>query len=483
LGAGDSLRGLVVTSARTGTLQPGTRYFSNQPARTVWQQSFVMFRNSRCFIHGILILSLLSFPTFSEAQLPDKPLSKKRSLTLADAKQIAFERNWDLLAAKAGIDAATAQLIATKEYPNPTLSFSVSKIGTHDSATTLGNGVWQRSYDTVAAVSQLVEIGGKRGNRQASAKAGVLTSRARFYDAKRSLEQGVTKAYVAALLAEENQRTLAESSRSLRHEADIAAARFKAGDISDADRRQIENNADTFELQARAAETAAIQARIAVEILLGVDQPAGNWTPTDSLEKLATSAPIAPQNTANGARPDVLAAETGLKGSEADLKLQKAIRIPDPTFSLLGEHEPPGGGPAVNTFGIGISFPLPLWNRNRGGIQSAQATVSQNEIALAKVKAQVAMDIADAEIAYNEASARLHHYQADIRPNAAKVRETIAFAYEKGGASLVDLLTAERDDNSIRLATSQAMADTANAAADLAAARNVLSKSELTALK
>jgi outer membrane protein, heavy metal efflux system len=442
-----------------------------------------MFRNSRHFFNGVLILSLLSFPAFSEVQLPDKPFSEKRSLTLADAKQIAFERNWDLLAAKAGIDAATAQLIVTKEYPNPTLFLSVSKIGTHDSATPLGNGVWQRSYDTVAAVSQLVEIGGKRGNRQASAKAEVLNSRARFYDTKRSLEQGVTKAYVAALLAEENRKTLAESARSLRHEADIATARFRAGDISDADRRQIENNADTFEMQAKAAETAAVQARIAVEILLGVDTPIGNWSPADSLERLAVAAPSVPQNTTNGARPDVLAAETALKGSEADLKLQKAMRIPDPTFSLLGEHEPPGGGPAVNTFGFGVSFPLPLWNRNKGGIKSAQATVSQNEIALAKAKAQVVMDIADAEAAYDEASSRLHHYRSDIRPNAAKVREAIAFAYEKGGASLVDLLTAERDDNSIRLATSQAMADTANAAADLTAARNVLSKSELTALK
>jgi outer membrane protein TolC len=55
----------------------------------------------------------------------------------------------------------------------------------------------------------------------------------------------------------------------------------------------------------------------------------------------------------------------------------------------------------------------------------------------------------------------------------------VAFAYEKGGASLVDLLDAERTDNDIRLATVQAISDTASAIADLLAARNVLTQTKL----
>src|SRR6202008_775062 len=96
-----------------------------------------------------------------------------------------------------------------------------------------------------------------------------------------------------------------------------------------------------------------------------------------------------------------------------------------------------------------------------------------------KVKAQVVADIANAEVAYQEAAGRLQRYLEQIRPKADKVRESIAFSYGKGGASLVDLLTAERDDNTVRLAAAQAMSDTASAAADLAAARNVLSETEL----
>ena len=400
--------------------------------------------------------------------------AQTNALTLADAKQIAFERNWDLLAAKSGIDSAQAQLIVAKEFPNPTASLSTAKIGNRESGTSLGNGLWERNYDSIAAVSQLIEIGGKRRDRQVSARAGVVGARARFFEARRSLEQGVTKAYVSALLADENARVLNESARMLRHETDIAQARLKAGDISDSDEKQIENNADTFELQAKSAEATAVQARIAVEILLGVGQPNGNWTPTDTLEQIVAAAPQVDGSKTNGARPDVLAAEADLNQSKSDLKLQKAMRIPDPTFTIGAEHNPPGGGPPVDTLLVGVSFPLPLWNFNRGEIKAAQATMTQNALALEKAKAQAASDIANAQVEYDEASERLQRYQNKILPKSQKVRESVAFAYEKGGSSLVDLLEAERADNDARLATAQAMSDTANAVADLKAATEAM---------
>lgn len=391
-------------------------------------------------------------------------------LSLSDARRIAFERNWDLLAARSGIDSATAQLIVAKEFPNPTLSWSTTKIDPRSNATTLGNGLTDRSYDSIFAINQLVEIGGKRRDRQAAAQAGIVSTQARFMDARRLLELGVTKAYIKALLAEENVRVLNESARSLRHEANIAEVRFNAGDISDADLKQIQNNADTFKLQARSAEALAVQARIAVEILMGEAEPKGNWTPTDSLNDLTLVPPPANPSRIDTVRADVLAAEADLRRSQLNLKLQEAMRVPDPTFIIEYEHEPPGP-PGPDTFGVGVSFPLPLWNWNRGNIKAAQATVDQAALALEKLKQQAAADIANAETAYKETFDRLLQYRNQIRPHAAKVRDAVAFAYEKGGASLVDLLTAERDDNNVRLATAQALSDAAGAAADLIAAR------------
>jgi cobalt-zinc-cadmium efflux system outer membrane protein len=412
------------------------------------------------------------------------PASTNAPLSLAQAREIAFEKNWDLLAARSGIDAAAAQLIVTKEFPNPTASWSTTKIGPHEAATTFGNGIWARSYDTVLAVNQLFEIAGKRRDRQAAARAGVRGAKARFHDAKRTLDQGVTKAYIAALLTQENVRILNESARLLNHEAEIAQARLKAGDLSDSDTKQIEINAEQYALQAKSAETAAVQARIAIEILMAVPQPQGTCVLAGSLEEMVrVPPPIGPASTPGAERPDVLAAEADLRSAEANLRLQKAVRIPDPTFLVQYEHEPPGGGPPDDTIGIGFSFPLPLWNLNGGNIKAAQASVDQFEDAAGKVRTQKEADIANADSEFKEAHGRWLSYRDQTAPKSAKVRESVAFAYEKGGASLVNLLEAERTDNDIRLATVQAMSDTAGAVADLAAARTVITETELRSQK
>ena len=244
--------------------------------------------------------------------------------------------------------------------------------------------------------------------------------------------------------------------------------------ISDSDKKQIEINAEQFELQAKAAEATSIQARIAVEILMGVSRPKGHWTPTDSLERLVdVLTPPTPETKTNAARTDVLAAEADLQGGNANLKLQKATRIPDPTFTVGIEHNPPGGFAPTDSMEAGVSFPLPIWNWNKGNIKAAQASLEQFKLALGKVRMQVAADIANAQVGYNEAYTRWMRYRDQTGPKSTKVRESAAYAYEKGGASLVNLLDAERTDNDIRLATAQAMNDTANAVADLKAAEEV----------
>src|SRR5579859_2345976 len=258
------------------------------------------------------LLEIFSAGGVVRAQTTDSANSDSaRRLSLSNAKEIAFRRNWDLLAAKTGIDTASAQLIVTKEFPNPTASLSTARIGTHENATVEGNSIWHRNYDTIAAVSQLIEIAGKRSHRQAAARAGVLGAHARFLDAKRTLDQGVTKAYLAVLLAENNVRILNESAGYLNREAKIAQDRFNAGDISDSDKKQIEISAEQFDLQAKAAQAAAVQARISLEVLLGVDIPKGDWRPEDSLDKLITPPTVTAQTT-NAARADVLAATADL---------------------------------------------------------------------------------------------------------------------------------------------------------------------------
>ena len=411
----------------------------------------------------------------ARAVLDNVPLQQ---LSLAGAQRIAFEKNWDLLAAAAGVDAATAQKIVAKEFPNPTFAFSTTyvNVDNHPNSTSMGNTLWERSYDTIFAVNQLFEIGGKRRSRQTSAQAGFESAKAQLLDAKRTLDLAVARAYVAAALARENVDVLRQSAATLRQEAGIAEVRLKAGEISESDKTQIEINAERFELDARTAESAAAQARVALEVLLGMPHPKDDCVLTDRLEGLIGPGPGLATNSTGACRPDVIAAEAAWRKAEADLRLQKAMRIPDPTVLGQYDHNPPD---FPNSIGFGVGFPLPLWNRNRGNILAATAARDQARLALEKLQAQAVADIAVALLVYEDAAKRWQSYSESIRPKSAQVRKTKAYAYEKGGASLLDMLVAERDDNDVRLAANQAASDTAVAIAALKAATQQIQPSQL----
>jgi len=392
-----------------------------------------------------------------------------KQLSLADAQRIAFEKNWDLLAAAAGVDAATAQKIVAHEFPNPTLSLysSLINVDNHPSSTSEGNGVWDRSYDTIFAINQLFEIGGKRRSRKASAQAGFEGAKAQLFDARRTLDVAVAKAYVAAAQAEENVRVLLQSAGTLREEARIAEVRLRAGEISSSDKSQIEITAEQFELNAQSAKSAAAQARVTLEVLLGVPNPNAECVLTDHLETLCAATTPINTNSVGTWRPDVMAAEAALRKAEADLRFQRAVRVPDPTLQAQYEHQPPDN---PNSVGFMVSLPVPLWNRNRGNILAAEAALEQARLAFEKAKAEAMGDIAVARLAYEDALKRWRSYRESIRPKSEQIRQTMAYAYQKGGASLLDLLVAERNDNDIRLAAAQAASDAASAGAAFKAA-------------
>jgi cobalt-zinc-cadmium efflux system outer membrane protein len=428
-----------------------------------------IFCQSAAILGGGVALLILGSASLRGQNITNSSIAE---LSLADAKKIAFLRNWDLLAAKSDVELATAQRLVAHEFPNPVASFSTLKINVdnHSSGTSSGNGFWERNYDTIAAVNQLIEIGGKRRARKDSATAGLRSAEARLADARRTLDAGVTQAYVAVLVADEKRKILTDSAASLRKEAGIAEARQHAGEISLADKSQIEIAAERLELDAASAEADARNAAIALETLLGEKQPEGKLQLLDSLEPLA-EIKLGESNlqAALARRPDIRAAESARAKAEADVRLQKAMRVPDPTFLGQYEHEPPD---QPNTIGLGISFPLPIWNRNRGNITAAEVTLEQLAVQLAKVEAQAAAEIATAQTTYSSALSRWQRYREQLAPKSRQIRETVVFAYEKGGASLLDLLSAQRNDNDVRLSTAQAAADTANAAAALRSARN-----------
>lgn len=435
----------------------------------------VCHRLHRALLRGAPLLALVCASLQAgEVRSPQRPLAPAAGhlapthLSLKEAQEIAIQSNWDLIAAKARVDLAIAQTFIAREFPNPTFSYSSTNIQTSrlPNSTSDGNKLWQRNYDTTLAIEQLFEVGGKRASKKAAAAAGRKEAEANYADACRTLALGVSKAYTVALLAEAKVTILKQSAESLRREADISEARLTAGDISVVDRNQIELEAERVALEVATAQAEATAAHIELEVLLGNPKPQGAWIATDSLDTLASA--LKP-GADSRPRPDVLAAEAAVTKANADLRLEKANRVPDPSLFLQYERQPTE---APHTVGFGVSFPLPLWNRNNGAIRGAKAARDEAAALLGKARTQALSEVATAEAAYRNALFQWRHYTVTILPKSQQVLKAITFAYQKGDAPMIALLTAQRDDNEVRMNAVQAMADTAAAAAELAAARN-----------
>src|ERR1700722_20071636 len=101
------------------------------------RKSKVWRRGWLCFFFGNCLWA--AFPAEAQSLANSRDSNAPSALlSLAQVKEIAFERNWDLLTAKSGIDSATAQLIVTKEYPNPTASVTTAYLSTHGEGTSEG---------------------------------------------------------------------------------------------------------------------------------------------------------------------------------------------------------------------------------------------------------------------------------------------------------------------------------------------------------
>ena len=398
-------------------------------------------------------------------------------LTLAEARQLALQRNWDQRSAQQDVAIADAQRAVAHEWPNPTASISSTHINTDGRGNTpaASNRVWDRSYDSVFSLTQPLEIGGKRAARQASATAAYEGTRAQLADNQRTLSLAVTRAYVGAALADASARIARDSAAHLRKEAEVAAVRLKAGDIGRSELDRIEIAARQMDLQAQGAVASATGQRVALESLLGLERPTGELVLRESVESLAGQSPAPmPAPAQEVSRADLAVAEQALRKAEADLRLQRAQRIPDPSLLIQYEHQPPD---SPNSIGLGVSFPLPIWNRNHGSIRAATTARDQAALAVNKLKAQIAADLAAARVAYAEAQARWDDYRAQVRPRAEQVRQSVALAYEKGGASLLDLLEAQRSESDVQQAAAQAAADAAVARATLEAVTTPFSPS------
>ena len=368
---------------------------------------------------------------------------KALRLSLDEAIGIFLRQNLDLLIARFGIEFSKGQEITAKLFPNP-----VGSIGVVSSP--VGGRTLSNSGQIYPQIQQLFELAGKRGYRIESAEFGTQSAEAGLEDAVRQLSFAVKETYYRVQLAR-RRLTLAEENKSrFSRILEVNTIRLKKGFIAEVDLIRIRLQHIDFQSQVIQAIQEAESARSDLRRLLRVS-PAVELELTTDLEFKWLDPDIDRLGVmAVETRPDVRAKRMALSQREAELKLAKAYGIPDVTigtgYAIQGSRGPDNS----NQMAFSLGMPLPLFNRNQGGIVQAQAAVQSAEADLGKTLNLVENQV---DIAYRnliQSRGLVEAYLGGVLDDARSTFAIVERAYERGGATLVDLLDAARTSRTIQ---------------------------------
>jgi len=238
---------------------------------------------------------------------------------------------------------------------------------------------------------------------------------------------------------------------------DISRARFKAGDLAQIDLDRIELLRVQYESEIENAivnlRTAKIQLLQMLNDRTPVDQfdVTGPFDFNDSLEPLDRY-----RDAALAARPDLQAALQTIQQSQTNHKLAISNGSTDPTYSAWYTHNASTNNPnGPQTLGVSVNIPLRIFDRNQGEKKRTQIDIDRSQQASDATRAQVFSDVDTAYELVRSNVALLKPYKEKYNDQALRVRDTVTFAYEHGGASLMDFLNAQSDYRQVQLAYAQ----------------------------
>jgi cobalt-zinc-cadmium efflux system outer membrane protein len=371
-------------------------------------------------------------------------------LTWEQVRQRFEQNNPTLLADQLSVDESKAEEITAFLRPNPTLDLSAD--GTQIAP---DRGVWRPFAGTfeTAGVSQLIERQHKRHLRLESAKKATLIAESSHADMERTLLFNLRSAFVSTLQAKAVLQLAKDNLAYYDHVLEISRNRFDAGDIAHIDLDRLELQRVQYESDVQTAEVNLRTAKIQLLTLLNDRSPieqfevSGSFDfndqlmPRDEFRKIALDT-----------RPDLKAAVEAVDKAQTDHKLAVANGSTDPTLSAWYTHNSSNNNPfAINTLGVSVSIPLRIFDRNQGEKLRTQLDITRNERLRDAAEASVLSDVDSGYAIVESNLILLRPYKAKYLQQAVRVRDTIFFSYQNGGASLLDFLNAQSDYRSVQL--------------------------------
>jgi outer membrane protein, heavy metal efflux system len=366
-------------------------------------------------------------------------------VSVDDALRIALQQNPTVRAQQAALTSTKAGEVTAALRPNPSMNFLAEQLRPGQSQ----DAVPQYTVN----VGQPIELGGKRGRRIDAARAATQVAGYQLEDIRRQVTLQVKSAFAGALIAREQLALAQENVKTLDDTERIQRLRAEKGDISELELLRIQVQRFTFERDAADARQALVAAKIALRTAAGAQAIAEDFEVVGELGfKEVSLDKSALMRRAMDNRPDLRAAEADRERARADHRLARANAWWDITPQL--EYQRIG---ADNTIGVGFSLPIRIFDRNQGEIARTQAEIARVDA----VREATALQLLAALDTDRQAALTQRERAVSLRdvylPKATRARDTVEFAYRRGGQSLLDFLDAQRSYRETALAHLQAI--------------------------
>ncbi len=304
-------------------------------------------------------------------------------LDLKQAERLFLSRNYDLIAAGYDIDRARADVITARLFDNPELEYE-NLFYNHETKKFLQTSYQYGQY--AASLSQLVKLAGKRNKNIKLVQAGTKLAELEYFDLLRSLKFELQRTFYKSYFSASSLALYREQIESTQQLLKAYEIQLNMGNVAAKDVIRIKSL-----LIGLKAELADLLNELEdnykdLKLLCGINSvtPAVLILNTKAIEKLTVEQLTYNRllDSAQVNRSDLKLAKSSLEYNEANLKLQKAMAVPDVEISL--SYDLKGNYPEKYT-GLGLKIPIPLFNRNQGEIKKARVGI---DAATANLKKQ-----------------------------------------------------------------------------------------------
>jgi outer membrane protein, heavy metal efflux system len=368
----------------------------------------------------------------------------QKTLTWDEAKRELLAANPNLRAGQIGTQQSRADEITAFLRPNPDLTVSADQLNPFT------GDPYRPLTDTLPLLSgsYLVERQHKRELRRESAQGATAVAVSQLADQERNLLFDLRGFFVQALQQKAVLEVTRESLAYYDRQLAVSRDRYKTGDIAQVDIDRLELQRVQFETDVQTAMVNLRTAKIQLRALLNDPTPVDRLDVSGKFDFAEVLTPLEElRQTAFDTRPDLRAALQAVEKARTDRRLAIANGSTDPTFGWDLGRDPP----LKLYFGVSVNIPLRIFDRNQGEKERARLDIGRNERLVEAARAQVLSDVDSAYATLQSSLILLRPYKAQYLRQAARVRDTISFSYQHGGASLIDFLQAQQDYRSIQL--------------------------------